>query len=73
MFLPNDDARMGKDILAANWCPMVSVGVRGCRWPASALLTSPAAKLLPAGGCLQACKCVQINKIKGFLHHKCVQ
>ena len=27
---------------------------------------------LPAGGCLQVCKCVQTNKIKGFLHHKCV-
>ena len=26
----------------------------------------------PARGCLQVCKCVQTNKIKGFLHHKCV-
>ena len=25
-----------------------------------------------AGGCLQVCKCVQTNKIKAFVHHKCV-
>jgi len=32
----------------------------------------PVRTFSPAGGCLQVCKCVQTNKIKGFVHHKCV-
>ena len=31
------------------------------------------AEPFPRRGGLQVCKCVQSNKIKGLLHHKCVQ
>src|SRR5205807_4446448 len=42
------------------------------KWRTKCLERGRGPRGFPAGGRLQVYKCVQTNRIKGFVHHKCV-